>query len=41
MPSEAVVMDRTEGTEFYEEARKTVEDGMKEFLTDIKRAFEK
>ena len=41
VPSEAVVMDRTEGTEFYEEARKTVEDGMKEFLTDIKRAFEK
>ncbi len=41
VPSEAVVMDRSIGTDSYDEAKKTVEHGMEEFIGDITRAIEK
>lgn len=41
VPSEAVVMERSQGTASYDEAKNIVEEGMKKFLQDITRAIEK
>lgn len=41
VPSEAVVMERSQGTDSYDEAKNIVEEGMKNFLQDITRAIEK